>query len=668
MATIVVIPQPIRADVDEAAVPHIFTSVTTDPITRVEWNLSGQLEVEFPGDLSAEQMNEVIRLARQEPALADLGGTVTLPPQIVPEEGVTQFAQAVVEQAIIDHLQGRIAVIDELYVARYEPGTSDPAPDSSVLSFSSQDGIKALAPTGEVDASGDPLYDLIMSVPTQAFDEQGNRIAAEFRGRIIAEDITVLQGLVMQGDKDQGFVSKVAPGARLEVGNIISAPETEPSVSFGPHAARWPGAGGLRELGWGLDGGLVVQGRVDSDSSGIDTVHARYINPASGLVDHSVTASSPFRHVAGFTAGANKFYVLAQFRASDPYAIFSFDDSNGTFIATAITTLNQGPISRMAISFEAGRVVLTWRAQSGEIRQRSWNDNMGGGSADSGTGITDSGRVTGSSGEWVAVGNRIHSTVSGTRSWWSMCGTMRGFGQLPSGQYAASNGSGTLFSYNDSKPAGTSTLYTSSTRIHTPTGRETLMSPVAVRGWPARMYATIRTAPLSGGWNDVGIYAGAGTTRTALYQVAHPAGRNQATIDAAPSSGTNPPATSGFGSGGGADPGEVVSQAKDSNGDPLTQMLGDGTFRALRGVAGQAGSGLVSTSVGSNVTHSVVFAQAFASPPVVMVQLSDPGADPQQFDPLTVESVTAGGFGFKVRRIGGSGNVTVSWHAMAATQ
>lgn len=677
MASIVVIPPPIRVDVDEDADPHVFASVTDAPITRVYWNDGGELEVEFPVDLSGEQFDEVIRIARDQPMLFDPGTTAILPAQMIPADGWTQFENVAFEQLFGDQIQGKIAVLGELWVARYattEPGETTPAAGSNVLHMSATDEsalLKALFPTGGMDEDGQPLYESFFTIPQNAFDPNGQRIPAVFRGRVLADDITVLQGVTLQGSSDDGYISRIAPGARLQLDNVVGDPDTEPQVSFGPKTRRWPGlTNRAAELGWGTHNGLVVQARYNEDKS----VTARFIDPDTGLLDHSVDLPIPYAHLAGFTAGGGYLYCHGKVLYDSPWTLNRFTP-NGALTGNDVGA-GTDSVRVSALGFDGGRVRLLGLGGS-RSTVRVYGTGLELQETINLPGLDTNKRAVGVGVDWVAYGNEFAwlsgtgstRTIDASRSWYSYEGSMRGAGQLPDGQMAATNQSGNLYVYNGDRPTSGSTLYASWTKKNTPTGRETRQSPVAVRDWPTRLFATIETDSLPPGVDDVEIYAsGTSESRTSMFLVPGiPAGQTQVTISAAPTSGPNPPSASGFTDGTGTSPGEIVSDVRDSAGEPLMFIGGNGEFRAMVGSVGQSGSPSVTTVQGSNEEHTVVFGTGFRAAPVVTMTLG-PGADPQQVDPPTLRAISATQFTFAVRRTGGSGNVTVQWHAQPATQ
>jgi len=594
--------------------------------------------------------------------------TVPLPPAIIPEEGVTQFSQAVIDEAVIDHLEGDVAVLGSVIAAlRQDDGSVDP--NGNIVKLSAMPDanlIEAMVPTGDEDEEGNLLYRPLLAVPSRSKDPNGESIALDLYDANMRGGSVTARSLTAAGDKDEGDVSSIEAGSRLVVRNAVSDPKDKPSIDFGPKTRRWLGIQDAIELGWGEMDGLIVQGRNHVANNGNETLDVWFINPNNGRADHWVRLSIPFRIIGGFTAGGGYLYVLGQFTSDSPWAVFRFNPNTGVYAGkTATTLLNAGPRSRMAMSFEDGSPTVTWRMQSGEIGQEWWNTNLTGNRGRR-TGITTAGRIAGASGEFIAVGNKVISKNNSARSW-STPGGLTGFGQLPDGTYASTSGDGTLTVYNSEVEADDGPLYAAWTKRNTSSGNETAMSDVVMRNWPARMFATIQSGSLTPGANDTYIYAGSSSpSRTDLYRVSKSAGDSQVTLAKAPSSGANPPEESSFSDSG--DAGDIVSEAHDSEGEPLAAWPGSGRSYSLLGSAGQSGSLTVATVTNSNEEYSVTFAQPFVEPPVVFLQ-SQSGAGPQQIDPLTLRNVTTSGFEFLIRRVSGSDiDVTVGWHAMPATQ
>lgn len=58
-----------KVGVGRAVAPDAFTDITTVPVTRIEWNADGGLDVDFDGDLTGEQQTLVkIRCASADDA------------------------------------------------------------------------------------------------------------------------------------------------------------------------------------------------------------------------------------------------------------------------------------------------------------------------------------------------------------------------------------------------------------------------------------------------------------------------------------------------------------------------------------------------------------------------------------------------------------------------
>src|SRR5690606_631565 len=167
-----------------------------------------------------------------------LDETVQLPPQVIPNEGFDFFGNIAAEQIVGDRIQTDLSISEELKVFRYasdDPGETQPDPGSSIVSLSSENGLTWQVPTGDLDPeTGEPLYRTTVSLPTRNEDEEGNPVAAEFRGRVIAEDITVLKGLEIQGDAQAGEVSRITPGALMQLDNIVEPPALAATLSYAP--------------------------------------------------------------------------------------------------------------------------------------------------------------------------------------------------------------------------------------------------------------------------------------------------------------------------------------------------------------------------------------------------------------------------------------------------
>src|SRR5690625_3334628 len=217
--------------------------------------------------------------------------TVDLPPAIIPEEGVTQYAQLVVDEAKIDHLEGEVAVLGTVITAlREDDGTIDPEGNIVKLSaLPDSNLIEALVPTGDVDGEGNLLYRPLLSVPSRAKDPNGDPIALDLYDATMRGGSVTARSLTAAGDKAVGDMSSVEAGSRMVVRNVVSDPNTAPSIDFGPKTRRWSRVAERYEIGCGVSNGLVVQSRVTvGNAAGINYATAVFINPDTGRLDHAV--------------------------------------------------------------------------------------------------------------------------------------------------------------------------------------------------------------------------------------------------------------------------------------------------------------------------------------------------------------------------------------------
>src|SRR5699024_5178741 len=155
----------------------------------------------------------VINIVGKEPSvdLSYADTTVDLPPAIIPEEGVTQFSQAVIDEAVIDHLEGDVAVLGTVYAAmRDEDGEVDP--DGNIVKLSAlpdSNLIEALVPTGNTDEDGNLLYRPLLTVPSRAQDPNGDPVALDVYDATIRGGSVTADRLSAVGDKTAGDVSSI---------------------------------------------------------------------------------------------------------------------------------------------------------------------------------------------------------------------------------------------------------------------------------------------------------------------------------------------------------------------------------------------------------------------------------------------------------------------------
>lgn len=679
MPTTVVIPQPIRADVDEEADPHIFAEVTEAAIIRVEWTADevADLEVEFDGDLTEEQIAEIIYIARAQPMVIDPG--VVLPPQMIPDESWIQFAQLYADRLVFRQLQGKVAVLDEIWLAEYatdEAGETIPGADSNVLRLSREDGFQMKEPNGDFDSDGSPLYDVPVNFPMRKYDEDGNRQVADFDGEIRSRNAK-FDEFTLQGRAASNQRGHIGPDAELQLDQLVSNPDVQTKVSFDAQSSNWPTVTGFTELGWGHAGGMIVQARWNHDTPG-KAVYARFIDPDTGYVDHSVELL-PQAQLAGFTADVDgNLYTLGKFRAQDAWTIIRYS-VNGTNLGYTNVAVDSASVVALGMAY--GDLLLLGLGGTTPNIRRYNATNLNLIDTTPLVGFSTTKRAVGVGGGFIAYGNEwgwLTSVSNGYavepadgpgRGWWSRCGTMTGAGLLYNGRYAATNASGALTTYNENRVNSSTKLWSSWTKRDTATGRQTTMATPLSSTWPAKTFATI-TCPVPAGPNDVEIYASSvSKAREDMRQIPGMAvGKNQVTISTAPTTGNNPPATSGFLDGVGNTPAKIVSQAKYGiQNRPVLEADGLGRLRAMKTV--QSGDATVSfPGTTAPVTNDVVitFAVAFEAAPAITLTLQDVAA-PQQTD-LSVLSKSATGFTLRARRSQNTAPVLVSWIATAITQ
>lgn len=172
--------------------------------------LEAELEAHFPiteTDIADDAISTPKLQANAITAEKIAAGTITA--EQIAADSITANELAagaiVADEMVGQSIRTKLAIADEIYVAGYLPdddgdGESEVDPTSNVISMSSSRGFEMRTPTGELDDQGRPIYDPVVQLPTQSVDEAGNPIAAVFRGRVISDDITVLQGINIQGN------------------------------------------------------------------------------------------------------------------------------------------------------------------------------------------------------------------------------------------------------------------------------------------------------------------------------------------------------------------------------------------------------------------------------------------------------------------------------------
>lgn len=212
------------------------------------------------------------------------------------------------------------------------------------------------------------------------------------------------------------------------------------------------------------------------------------------------------------------------------------------------------------------------------------------------------------------------------------------------------------FTWVDSDAGGTGTAETKVSTLRT-------LAPTKRAEWTISLPSAPPDDGTTDGANTGSLYAGP-TGSTLVRQAALVEPVLSQTFSTLATSGTAPPATSGFATRVGAI-GRLVSAAADSAGDPLTDVDGEGGARLAK--FAQSGTALVNvTSTGTVFTGSVVFAVPFDTTPAV---LCSPYTNLPGEVHATLANVTASGFDIKVKRdaSAGTGNTSVGWQATTAS-
>lgn len=497
-------------------------------------------------------------------------------------------ANAITAEAITGQsINAKLAVADELWVAHYETseeGGVEPAADSNVISLSAANGFQMVNPDG----------DLVVSFPTSAYDVDGNVISAVFRGRVIADDITVLQGVTIQGAAAEGFKSHVSPGAELVVDSMVTDPDTKPEVSFAPLSLNWPGLSSSHtEMGWGTFNDYIVTGRHNANN----LLQLRIIDPDTGLLVRDVDTTF-FTDVAGVTAVGGYAYVMGRLTGGATDWSITKWSGLGSTSATNTGVSIGGLNSHGALSIDDdGNVVMastsgdTFRIDAYSASTLSvvgsnplTSVDLGGRTPTGFVGTLDLSDFTTVS--YLAAGNRVfalkvsstnHVWVEDTsKSFYTQVGKSTGFGTLADGRLAVTNQTGKLTVYNPTLNDG---LVTRWTRYDSVTDRETGPSDARELAWPNYMYASISVDPAAPGTTGAYIYTK--SPGGAEYRRGLPAGETVLADIESPVGGAlvSPPATSEFidpDDPANAAPALIASQAADTSGDPRWALHGNG--------------------------------------------------------------------------------------------
>lgn len=276
MATLVVIDQPIRVDVDIDATPHAFWDVTHSDITAADWAATEEapLEVTFADDLTAEQIDAIVRIARALPLNVPPPnvppGTVNTPEPFQP--GITSLGikwQAVENATMVEY---------DVYLSA-TPGAYAPA--NFLASTAATMAISDTLPDGTPLQHGATYY---WQYQPRSGDQMGP-VSAEVSGTlaqvnsedIVAEAITaeLIQGGAITAEKLAALIVIAGEIATAEDGARSGISAVDGFFSYGPDGEN---------LIFQANGGSLF---VDGD------INARTLNVVEGATWSGTNLGSP---------------------------------------------------------------------------------------------------------------------------------------------------------------------------------------------------------------------------------------------------------------------------------------------------------------------------------------------------------------------------------------
>lgn len=473
-------------------------------------------------------------------------------------------------------------------------GNLIPVLTSNIIEMDSVNGMVFKTPTSEFEDDGvTPVYKEILNLPLDV------GMPAVWKGQVKTEQVTS-EIIEMTGDAHPSsgdpVYSTIATGSTLRLDNTIEDPKLKPEVVFRPNARQWPPSQSFVEVGLGHYGSLLVQGKLtEVASDGVYRLRGRYVNPATGALDHDDNDSWPFYAVGGFTCTGGKYFVLYKLtKGGDPWSITRFDRSWQPESTILVDDYMGGGHNTGCLG-DAGRndcVAFAYRDNNNEIHIRYYTLDLTNhtGITNRNPGTTTVRRMVGVPDvDVVAAGNRFMwfkggGAIDQSKSW-DAPSAMTSAAYLD-GNYISTDGAGEMAIYNNDITDDTLTLRTAYTKLvwsvsgATPVvDKESKMSPVLSVKWPTRMFARITAPDLVPGTNGAGLYASTvGSARTNLRQLPKLPSILATLISKAPTTGANPPLTSGF-DGGSSFPGafETKVTIPGSIDKPAVGIYGDGT-------------------------------------------------------------------------------------------
>lgn len=559
---------------------------------------------------------------------------------------------------------------------------------------------------GRIDINGD---DSTIIIYAAELDDQGNRVelirldpaGSVFRGSILADDVSVLEGLILRGNESQ-----ISNDAVLTLMNGVADPTTSPDVAATWDLVSAPGtipsgyslhgltdhatAGYITKLLWkaadstgwvqvvntatGLQvsltqladvsgitenlfsgiirlGSNLFVGVQDYNVSGFDKVYLAKYNSTGSVYDSKVLAIDvelAFGQDHGnysIRLGADyvnsRIFVAMSPEATEPY-IVSITAATMA-IVTQYLTIDDGSATDSAYWLAYGpfdQGVNRWLAL------KYWDDPS----------IVQSSSASDAfPASLDPNGDFAFPASAGARIFWHQTDA-KFYMRTSSGTYYK------LGSYHVQETAWASYAYTDGSPPPT-----TLDSPLASVVVPPRKIVSVQVPPYPSGVSGADVYVGYGVSAPAdvdLHKRSETltAQRTMLLTDGHVVSGANPPGANTFGAGG---PGEIKSVIGGLS------IKGDGTFNAPK----RFQSGKVSITPVANTDSPtpplrVTFATQFASQPAVIVQPETGSLTPfggGAFRGHEVTNIDATGFDLQVYRTNTTA-MNLFWFAMLPTQ
>lgn len=343
-----------------------------------------------------------------------------------------------------------------------------------------------------------------------------------FRGQVIADDVSVLNGLILQGT-----ASHIAPDAGITLDGSIQDPGVAPTLTVTPATAPWPAVpAGWAQRGITWDGSNWLR-LIRNTSTG--QVRCQTINTAGSVTSTTADFDSPGNYVNSIVkVGSNLFImalVLDGTYGLDWWTVSKYDTS-GNLVARAnvVADTPYHPCvgtdgTNVLVAFSEDPTVSVFPTSLASWT--NWNTSgitPAGNFAYVGRGDFDFGadRIVVQAGDTVYVFTLSGTTLTeDTDESFTVPSTTSGGGFTWNGSNFYSNhGAALLYKYNDHYPAVDENAYVAYT--DTDGTDHTKASPIASVATVKRRYIQAALPPAPTGATDPTIYMGLDDTAPAV--------------------------------------------------------------------------------------------------------------------------------------------------------